>query len=102
MEMMSAPTRRLRELFYKKRAGMIFQTYNRPGSMRVRESDTNRAVLETAHYAEMDEIIESRIAGWIERTVEISGNHAVNVKYAKSLLRYDGDTGFTVIWIGNE
>jgi hypothetical protein len=46
----------------------------------------------------MDEVIENRIAGWMQRAVEISGCRHVAVKTDKSLTKQESYTEFKVSW----
>lgn len=81
-----------------KRASIILPTYYRPSAIRVAESEKNSTVLQIHQFDEMDEIIESRIGGWMQRAVEISGVDSVAVAVSRSLARGDEVTEYRVTW----
>ena len=80
------------------RAGVILPTYYRPSSIRVESAAGKRVKLAIEQFPEMDQIVQSRIAGWMERAVEISGQKDVRIEIAKSFLSGDGCTEFDIIW----
>lgn len=81
-----------------KRASIILPTYYRPSALRVAESRNNSVLLQIFQFDEMDEIIEARISGWIERAVEISGVKSVKVITAQSMTRGNAITEFSITW----
>jgi hypothetical protein len=81
-----------------KRASVILPTYYKPSAIKVTESSENQGILHIDQFPELDEIIENRIAGWIECAVEISGQKDVQVKTGKSLLKGDPYTEFLISW----
>jgi hypothetical protein len=80
------------------RAGKIFTTYYQPSAMEVVEKGDNYVKLHITRFEEPSELIESRIAGWIERAMEIHGVSFVTVDMEKSLTRGDSFTEFVVRW----
>jgi hypothetical protein len=84
--------------FIVDRAGKIFTTYYQPSSMEVTEKGDNFVVLRIARFDEPNELIESRIAGWIERAMEIHGFKTVDVEITSSLARGDEFTEMRVRW----
>lgn len=81
-----------------KRASLILPTYYRPSAIRVTENRKNGVNLQIFQFDEMDEIIESRISGWIQRAVEISGVESAEVVTSQSLTRGDAVTEFSITW----
>ena len=81
-----------------KKAGTIIRSYYRPCSIEVVESSKNNVVLRITEFPEIDTIIECRIAGWMERAVEICGCRYVSVKIACSLTKYQQYTEYRVSW----
>jgi hypothetical protein len=84
--------------FIINRAGKILTTYYQPSDMKVVEQGDNYVVLHITEFEEPDELIEARIAGWIERAMEIHGVGFVQVDITKSLTRNDPVTEFRVKW----
>lgn len=80
------------------RASVILPTYYRPSSLRVVSAERGRVVLSIDQFPDLDEIIETRISGWIHRAVEISGQNDVAVSIVKSLVRGDDATEFNITW----
>jgi hypothetical protein len=84
--------------FIVDRAGKIFTTYYSPSSMEVVEKGSNYVVLHITRFDEPSLVIESRIAGWIERAMEIHGFGTVLVDITGSLAKGDSLTEFRVSW----
>lgn len=80
------------------RASVILPTYYRPSAIRVASAKNRKVDLRIDQFPAMDEIIQNRIAGWIERAVEISGQSDVGVETVKSLVSGDGFTEFVITW----
>jgi len=55
------------------RAGKVFTTYYQPSVMEVAEKGKDYVVLHITRFDEPSDLIESRIAGWIEKAMEIHG-----------------------------
>jgi hypothetical protein len=66
--------------------------------MEVVEKGPDFVVLQVTKFDERSELIESRIAGWIERAMEIHGFGYVLVDITKSLAHGDELTEFHVSW----
>lgn len=56
-----------------KRAGLLLQSYYRPCKMETFKLIKGESVFRIIEFPEIDTVIEERIAGWIERAIEISG-----------------------------
>lgn len=84
--------------FIISRARDIFSRYYRPCTIRVVE---NTAKSVTLHFTSMDgdiALIEYRIAGWIERALEINGCKNVQLLIPRSMSRGDELTEFEITW----
>lgn len=71
--------------FFIKRASLLMTTYYQPSKMEVAGLDNNRAVLHMTEFPEPHPLIEARIAGWVERALEIHGCKEVRVEIPRSL-----------------
>lgn len=80
------------------RASRIFTTYYQPSDMAVVEKGNDYVVLHITRFEEPNSLIEARIAGWIERAMEIHGLGHVTVTIRKSLAKGDPITEIHVKW----
>jgi hypothetical protein len=80
------------------RASRIFTTYYQPSDMKVVEKGNDYVVLHITRFDEPNSLIEGRIAGWIEKAMEIHGVGFVDVTIKKSLTKGDPVTEFLVKW----
>jgi hypothetical protein len=84
--------------FIISRANRVFTTYYRPCEMNVVETGSHRVVVHIESQEKMDELVELRIAGWMERALEISGCKELKVDIPKSFSKGDGLTRFDMRW----
>jgi hypothetical protein len=87
--------------FIVDRAGRIFSTFYQPSAMEVVERGTDYVVLHITRFDEPSTLIEARIAGWIEKAMEIHGIGTITVVINKSLTRGDPVTEIRVSWSYN-
>lgn len=80
------------------RASRIFTTFYQPSNMVVVEKGADYVVLHITQFDEPSSLIEGRIAGWIEKAMEIHGVGFVNVTIRKSLAKGDPVTDILVKW----
>jgi hypothetical protein len=80
------------------RAGKVFTTYYQPSDMKVTSKGDDFVVLQITRFDEPSDLIEHRIAGWIEKAMEIHGVSFVTVNINKSLAKGDEVTEFYVKW----
>ncbi len=80
------------------KAGTILPTYYKPSSMKGEEAEKNKFVVYITEFEEYSEVIEHRIAGWMEAALEICGCKKVEIKVAKSLLNRDAHTRYEIEW----
>jgi hypothetical protein len=78
--------------------GRILATFYRPVQFRVAESHTGNAKVHVTRIDDISGIIENRIAGWIEKALEIQGFKAVRVEITQSLAKGDPVTEISIIW----
>jgi hypothetical protein len=84
--------------FIIKKASTILPTYYKPSVMKAVEVGSSAAIVEILEFKEISDVIESRVAGWMERALEICGCRNINVAFLKSLLRGDDRTQFMAKW----
>lgn len=86
--------------FFIGRAASMLSTYLRPCRSRVESVDDGRAVVRITELPGSHRLLEHRIAGWIQRALEIHGCREVEVKVSRSLAGGDPDTEFRITWGG--
>jgi hypothetical protein len=75
--------------FIVKRASRVFSTYYSSAVLRIPDSGPNHAVAQILEFPEPHRLVERRIAGWMERAVELSGSSGVKSEIVSSMA--DGD-----------
>ena len=80
------------------RAKDIFARYYRPMEMQIADKTSKSVVLHIVNTEKSDAIIEHRIAGWIEKALEISGTISPQVRITKSITKGDKITEFDIRW----
>ncbi len=81
-----------------KKASTILPKYYQPCEMHVVETSSNLVVLHITEFPEMDRYIENRIAGWMERAIEINGCKNVRAAISKSLTKGNDLNEYRVTW----
>lgn len=66
--------------FLINKASVILPTYYRPSKMQVIENTRGHAIVRALDFPGMHKVIEFRMAGWMERALEISGCKNVEMK----------------------
>jgi hypothetical protein len=84
--------------FLINKASIILPTYYRPSKMKVIENAKGHAIVRVIEFPEMDKVIELRMAGWMERALEISGCKDVHMKLICSLTEGAPYTEFEGSW----
>jgi hypothetical protein len=84
--------------FMVRRAGSILPMYYTPSEMKVVEARKGQGILQITHFPEMDQALEVRILGWMERAIEISGGKQPNIRITRSLAAGDSVTEFQANW----
>jgi hypothetical protein len=84
--------------FMVRRAGTIMAIYYTPSEMKVVESRKGQAIMQITKFPDMDQVLEIRIAGWMERALEISGGKQPSIKITKSLTAGDPISEFLATW----
>jgi hypothetical protein len=80
------------------RASRIFQAYYKPAEISTSNARSNSVEVHITKFSKPDEVIEYRIGGWIQRALELSGCHDVEVVIDKSLTNGDSETHYSIKW----
>jgi hypothetical protein len=80
------------------RASRVFATYYRPCEMNVVDRTEKSVKLEISNMTESDVVIEYRIAGWIQKALEISGASNISVDITQSISLGDDVTRLEICW----
>ena len=80
------------------KASTIMSTYYRPSKLEVQEYSDGNGIVHITQFPESDSYIEYRIAGWMERALEISGCRNVDVNITRTLTKDDPYTEYRITW----
>ena len=80
------------------RASRVFSTYYRPCEMLVISKKESSVLLQISQMTNSDEVIEYRIAGWIQKALEISGAGDIKISFPKSITKGDTVTEMEISW----
>lgn len=80
------------------RAPVILPTYYRPSAMEFKVLNEGKVLFSITEFAEMSRVIEHRIAGWMQRGLEICGTKNTNVQVVKSKLDNNPSTEILALW----
>jgi hypothetical protein len=78
--------------------GRILTTFYRPVQFKVAESGTGFAKVQISRIDDPSGVVENRIAGWIEKALEIQGIKAARVELTQSLAKGDPAVEISIIW----
>jgi ribosomal protein S17E len=81
-----------------KRASKIMGTHYEDAILDVGETTNKSVVLFIKKFDKIDKMIEYRIAGWIEKGLELSGCNDIIVRVIKSLTKGDDVTEYKMTW----
>ena len=84
--------------FFIRRANVMLPAYFKPCAMELVSQENNRTVAHMTLFPEPHAIVDNRIAGWMERSLEIHGCRDVKVEVTKSLANQDPVTEFVLTW----
>jgi len=80
------------------RASRIFSAYYSPSTMITTDQKPNSVKLFITEFDTPSEVIEYRIAGWVERALEISGCKGIDVQITESLTQGKSKTVYDCSW----
>lgn len=81
-----------------KRATDILEMYYKPCRSKLVDFGSGHATLHITEFEDINQDLEYRIAGWMERALEISSGGKAEVKISKSLAGGDKLTEFQTSW----
>jgi len=84
--------------FIISRATSILPTFYNPSELKVVETSHKGCVIRITKFPELSSVVENRIAGWIERALEIQGCKSVVVKISKSVTKKDDNCEYSISW----
>lgn len=85
---------------YVERGGVMISEYYRPCLSRTVSVDEGRALVRIEEFPESHVLVENRIAGWMQRAMEVRGCRRVEVEVVRSLAAGDPLTEFVITWDG--
>lgn len=83
---------------YVERGGVMIAEYYRPCRSRTVSVEKGRAVIRVEDFPESHILVENRIAGWMQRAMEIRGCHRVGVEMKRSLASGDPFSEYIISW----
>lgn len=78
--------------------GRILTTFYRPVQFNVAESGTGSAKVQVSQIDDRSGVVENRIAGWIEKALEIQRIRVARVEISQSLAKGDPMIEISIIW----
>lgn len=85
--------------FLIKKSPEFMSAYYKPNcSIETVDSGNGFAIIHVSKFPDMEKTLEYRIAGWMERAMEINGCQHVKVEILKSLTSFDPYTEFKITW----
>jgi len=80
------------------KASEFLSSYYQPSEIKVIESTDKSGKFRINKFPEIDKAIEYRIAGWVQRTLEINGCKNINIDITKSLTNFHPFSEFHITW----
>jgi hypothetical protein len=84
--------------FIMSRASKVFATYYQPSDLRLIVNEDKRCILHITLFEQPNALVEYRIAGWMEKALELSGMQEVVASIPKSLTQGDKITEIMLTW----
>lgn len=85
------------DYFFNKTTELISKYY-RPISAEILDIKENQAAFRITELPDIDNTVEYRLAGWLQRALEINKKKNVNVEIPKSLAQLQPYTEFQITW----
>jgi hypothetical protein len=80
------------------RAGGIISSFYRPGDVKIIELKQNAVAIYLSNFSEIHKVVENRIAGWIERALEINGCKNIQMKINQSVTKENDVCEIIAMW----
>jgi len=84
--------------FFLTKAADFMNGYYRPAKITPISVDDGESIFHITKFDEIENTVEFRIAGWIERVLEIAGEKNISVEVTQSLKDFKPYTEFLVKW----
>ncbi len=84
--------------FFLNKAAEFMDGYYRPAKISPISVEEGEGIFHITKFDEIEKTVEFRIAGWIERVLEIAGNKNISVEVTQSLKDFKPYTEFLVKW----
>ncbi len=84
--------------FFFNKATEFLASYYRPSAIEIVEVKNNSGIFRITEFPEMEKAVEYRIAGWVQRALEINGCKNVTIEIPKSLTDFKPYSEFRVSW----
>ena len=84
--------------YLMERATKVFTSYYNPSEMIVASAEPGKVVLRITQFEGITDTIEHRMAGWLERAVELCGKKSSKVTIQKSMAKTKEPAEFLVEW----
>jgi len=81
-----------------RKGGGIMSSYYKSSEMEVAEQSREHALIRILYFPGIDKVVEYRIAGWIERAIEVTGCKHVSVNITRALSNHDRYTEYRIYW----
>ncbi len=84
--------------FIIKRGGKILSSFYNPSALKIGEERLKGVDVHVTSFPDITEIAEYRIAGWMEKALEICGVKNISIEITESLVLGDERTTYVVNW----
>jgi hypothetical protein len=84
--------------FLIEKASSVFSGYYQPSQFILKQINVTCAVLYILQFEEPSELVENRIAGWIERAMQLIGCQGIDVGISESLAKGGNYTEIVCRW----
>lgn len=80
------------------RGAKVFSSYYKPCELNVTSNDSKNTSIQITEFPESSEYIENRIAGWMEKALELCGVQGIQVAISQSMAKGDALTEIQLKW----
>lgn len=84
--------------FIISKAAGILPTYYSPSKIETEKTGTKSVLVKITEFPEINEVLESRIGGWIERALEICGCEGLKINKVSAGSQGHGPTIYDIKW----
>ena len=81
-----------------KKGTSIIHNYYKPSEIEIDDFSKSYVIVHITKFPELDNYIEYRIGGWMERAIEICGCKHVSITITNSLTKNDPYTEYNITW----